>query len=543
MISSKWLPRPHFRLLLLAALALSLTVGGGCDCNGDDDKPRDVGVDHTIDDIGDREDITDEDIRDREDIDEEQDTRDDADPNGEDPIAHLFIVHNSPDPALASVDLYLADEKIIDDLHFRSAQTFTEFDAGTFDLAITPDDSQDPFTTFTDLEFEADKSYVLIINGLLDPDEFRDNPDDHPLDLALYPFPDARDASTDPDLSQALFFHGAPDAGHLTVQVDQDDHIISDLHYGLFHDSYLDLQPGVTPFDLLLGDPAERHDSYQTTDLEPGKAYLIITSGFLRTSQNEDAPFELILFPTETDDGRIIQGTTLDKAARARFTHASIDPAVESLDLYLDDRLLFTGLDAYHSTENLTLRSGEEMELRFTAKGETDPLGTQMITLTPGDPYFAVISGVSAPDVYPENPDKVDITLKASTFRNPRQAARNGDEVLLLSYHGALDLPDIRVMALLSDNSEVQLVEKFRHTSFAAYQALPAQPDITVEVRNPDDHSSFLTRSISFEDLPGQAPLLIITGLNDPTTAIDDPDAPALMLLIVDQDGQATIIE
>lgn len=542
-----WLSRSYFRLLLVL-IGLSLTMGGGCDCNGTDDEPRDVGTNDVLEDIGEREDATEQqDVTPEPDVTQDADPTPDADANDQPPkpTALLFFVHNSPDPGLATLDIYLGGERIIDDLDFRSAQTFTEVDAGTLTLSVAPDDSQsddDALATFPDLEVQEGQRYIIVLNGLLDPDDFDDNPDEHSLDLALYTFPDARDASTKDDQSQVLLFHGAPDAESLTIHTGQDDPTLSNLAYGNFHDSYLDFEPGHTPFDLFLGDDALYHASYQTSDLKAQDAYLLLTSGFLNTSQNDDAPFELVLFPTTADDETIIDGTILDHAAQVRFVHASIDPAVATADLYLDDRLVVTELNVNHATDFLTLRSGQDLELRITAPDNADDLGTQTVSFEPGARYFAVLSGVSDTDAYPENPDKVDLDLAISTFQNPRHKARQNDDVDILTFHGAMDLPDIRVIALLSDNSEIQLVEKFRHTSFAAYKSLPPQSDITIEVRNPDDASPFVTKTISLEDFEGQAPLLIITGLNAPGDA-DDPDAPPLSLLIVDHEGDVTPID
>lgn len=530
--------RSYFRLFsLFAALLLSLMLGGGCDCKGNDEDSRDVGIDDTQDDIDEHRDTADEngDIKD--------DTREDEEDTEEeqpDPIAHLFIVHNSPDPDLGVVDIYLGDELFIDDLPFRSAQTFTTIDAGTFNIAIAPEDSDDrddALTTFSDREFEAGKRYLLVISGLQDPDNFDDNPDEAPLDLALYNFPDARQTSTDDDMAQVLVFHGSPDAGSLTLQIDQEALLVSDLSYGDFHNSYLDFAPGITAFDLLHGDPPDLHDSYQTTDLEESKTYLLITSGFLDDDQNDDAPFEVLIFPTDDEEKVIIDGHSLDRAARVRFTHASIDPAIASADLFLEGHRILSGLGAHETSHWLPVRSGEEMTLELRAHDESQELGSHPITFAPGNRYFAIINGVSDPDAYPENPDRVSPELKLSAYSKPRQQASHDDRVDILSFHGAIDLPDIRVMGVLSDDSEIQLVEKFRHTSFASYQSLPPEPDITIEVRNPDNGSIFLAETLSFEDFEGQALLMIVIGLDDPDAA-DDPDAPGLSFLFIDQDGE-----
>lgn len=85
--------------------------------------------------------------------------------------ARLQVVHNSPDPAAAVVDVYASGLKLIDDFSFRSATPFITVPADTaLDLNIgSPDssDDSDPVVDGPEVRFEAGSTTIAVASGIV----------------------------------------------------------------------------------------------------------------------------------------------------------------------------------------------------------------------------------------------------------------------------------------------------------------------------------------------------------------------------------------
>lgn len=207
-------------------------------------------------------------------------------------MARAQFVHNAADPALEVIDVYVNDERLIDDLAFRSATAFidvpTEADLNVAVAPGTSTSSDDAYTSFP-VTFIPEREYVVVANGVLYPAEFATNPSGRPIDFRLFVQEDARLRSTQPGHVQLFAVHGVTDLPATDVTRGSGALLFDDFAYGDVT-GYQSLSPLL--YVLRFEEPA-RDDAVVARALAalrdvPGRAGALITSGFADPSANGD---------------------------------------------------------------------------------------------------------------------------------------------------------------------------------------------------------------------------------------------------------------
>ena len=206
------------------------------------------------------------------------------------PTARVQVVHNSPDPAVEVVDVYLNGDLLIDDFTFRTATPFIDAPANTpITLDIAPgtsvDVSESIFTVSPTLA--ADETYIVVASGVLDPTLFDDSV--NAIAFSLEVFEGAREAAA--GNTDLLVYHGSPDAPAVDV-VNQDGGgiLVDDISYPQFQ-GYLELATLDYLLDVELADNSSVVASYlaplQTLGLSD-LAITVLASGFLNPTNNQN---------------------------------------------------------------------------------------------------------------------------------------------------------------------------------------------------------------------------------------------------------------
>lgn len=218
--------------------------------------------------------------------------------------ARAQVIHNSADPAAATVDVYvntLADTIKLDDFAFRGATPFVDLPTGyELDIVIalpTSTDITDGVVATIPASLMSAESYHIVANGVIDPSSFAANPDGISTAFGLFVSPGAREAATGSDVDIKVF-HGATDA--LTVDVLANGGtppLVSGAAYTDFT-SYLSVPPA--DYDLSITPTGMNTNVVATFDADVstlgGGAGMILASGFLdpMTNQNGEG-FGLLL--------------------------------------------------------------------------------------------------------------------------------------------------------------------------------------------------------------------------------------------------------
>ena len=208
-------------------------------------------------------------------------------------FAQVQIIHNAADPGAAEVDIYLGETKIADNFAFRTASEFLSVPAGE-EVVIGvagPDSesSEDALATFP-VTLEATR-YVVVANGVLNPDDFAANPDMRAPSIAfnLYPIANVRPRSMNPDEVDFIIFHGSTDAVSVDVTANGSVALTSDLYYGETSD-YVNVPPA--SYTVNVAPAGGMPIANFTADLTAlgNEALVIVASGFLSPMDNQNGP-------------------------------------------------------------------------------------------------------------------------------------------------------------------------------------------------------------------------------------------------------------
>ncbi len=292
--------------------------------------------------------------------------------------ANVQVLHLSNDAAAGTVDVYLGDDLLIDDLDYKEGTNFFPVPTGTtLPLRITPGDSTTEVFTFTvpDDALAADTNYTLIATGSL---ATGDQGTAQEFTLAI--LGDVDTVASTPTTLDLTIFHGALDAPAVDVVLDNDvaAPVVDGFEYKESATASVDPTAftlgTIGLFDIYVDADYEFFAGVQSPDLSgfAGGAAIVAAIGSIAGGD-----FEIIAFPASV--GATIEqsaGVVFGGSARLQVIHNSPDPAAASVDIYTNVvtpavKLLseFTFLS---SSPYISVPADMELTLDVTAGGSAD---------------------------------------------------------------------------------------------------------------------------------------------------------------------------
>jgi hypothetical protein len=205
-------------------------------------------------------------------------------------LSRLQVIHNAADVAAGSVDIYLNGGLLLNDFAFRTATPFIDAPANVdLNIGIAPGNStsvDDTLANFT-ANLVNGETYVLIANGVLDPNSYASNPDGRNIAFTLLANVDARESANSGNVD---FFvvHGSTDAPTVDVIARGVATLVDNAAYGDIT-GYISVPAGNYTLDLTLADGTTLVQSYWA-DLRTlgGGSAVVFASGFLDPSANQN---------------------------------------------------------------------------------------------------------------------------------------------------------------------------------------------------------------------------------------------------------------
>jgi hypothetical protein len=205
-------------------------------------------------------------------------------------LSRLQVIHNAADVAAGSVDIYLNGGLLLNDFAFRTATPFIDAPANVdLNIGIAPGNSNsvdDTLANFT-ANLVNGETYVLIANGVLDPNSYASNPDGRNISFTLLANVDARESANGGNVD---FFvvHGSTDAPTVDVIARGVATLVDNAAYGDIT-GYISVPAGNYTLDLTLADGTTLVQSY-VADLRTlgGGSAVVFASGFLNPSANQN---------------------------------------------------------------------------------------------------------------------------------------------------------------------------------------------------------------------------------------------------------------
>lgn len=196
----------------------------------------------------------------------------------------LQVIHNSPDPVLSSVDVYVDGELIADDINYRNASPALSFASETtLEVALAPADSDsadDAVLTLTPT-LASGGSYAAIASGFTDPSAFQANPNGVSTALGV-DLGGIRELSDNWDRVQIKVYHGVSDAPAIAVVTAAGKQTLVDaLQFRQFSHFFM-VDPAPVGLQIT---PADQSSVLTQIDVDlsayEGQALTLVASGFL----------------------------------------------------------------------------------------------------------------------------------------------------------------------------------------------------------------------------------------------------------------------
>ena len=212
-----------------------------------------------------------------------------------DKFAKAQFIHNSPDPALAAMDIYANDQLIADSLTFQGATSFLQLPADVdFSLSFAPGNSTGSGDALASFEARIDSGRVLSIMtvGVLDPTVYAPNPNARQTSFRMVVNGNARETPpTGGALAWFNILQGVMDLEAVDISTfDPDIFISSNTFFGGFT-GYKGLAPGLYSVVLKLAGTEEQFISFMV-DLSgmEGQLGSLMLSGFVNPAANQNGP-------------------------------------------------------------------------------------------------------------------------------------------------------------------------------------------------------------------------------------------------------------
>lgn len=452
----------------------------------------------------------------------------------------IQLVHNSPDPNLALVSIYVdlfSQGNFVNftgsnPVPFRFATPFlSDLPAGEHQIAISPFGQADFMWSATPVTVESNKRYVAIASGVRNPADFdttENSADDIAFQIQLAEIPYDEDVSTGDAF--LLLDHGAPDIPNIRFIAPGVGDATADLPEGL-----------PLNFPLLGGEvPAFNFPLIEVTDnltteifgtyslgLAPfsGRSVTVVTSGFFEAENNtgvtdpnfgtffiteDGGPFLPLGDPVPPTDGSI------------EIIHEAPDPSLDSVDIYLNGALAVEGLRFRQSTGRISIPAGSS-RLAVSPSGVIDTawsatdifidfaLNAENLLLE-GFDYSAAAFGLRDTSGF-SNPVNSDIGFSFS-LTEARTVATNTENVDILFFHGS---PNAPAVDFIIDGQFVPLVDNVSFGKFSPiYASLPADQEYQLNITLADDNDQIVKAyKLDLAGLGGQVITLSASGQLD----------------------------
>lgn len=206
------------------------------------------------------------------------------------PVANVQIIHNSADLAARLVDIYVNDEKALDDFAFRTATPFLALPAGVpLNIKIGAGTSTGPNNAIvfnTTVTLTEGERYILMATGVLTPATY-DASVNNDIAFTVKVFTPARAAAATGNNVDFATYHGSTDAPVVDV-VAGGNVILNDLVYGTFA-NYLSVPAARYTLNVTPGNDNNTVVASFDADLSGlgGGAAMVFASGFLNPVKNQ----------------------------------------------------------------------------------------------------------------------------------------------------------------------------------------------------------------------------------------------------------------
>lgn len=459
--------------------------------------------------------------------------------------AKIQFINNVADHIVDTVDIWLNNTRIVDNLPFRRATQMLTVDSGTHVLTVAKKTSVDTTAQsvlYRNESFRIDtaKIYVAAMAGVVDTTQFVANPNNiaRGVEVLVSEIPSETTVSNEIALS---FMHGTPDASTLDMNV-RTQKLANDIVYKQVSPS-LDIATatnGILLFRLTSGDSTSFKGVYRLrTSTLAGKRGVLFTSGFESATGNP-TNVKLMKVFVAMADGTVRELDLL--RAEIQVVHASADVTADSVDVYLNGTKLLDNFAFRTATPFTALNALDPYSIVVAPKNSAsvvDGIYTLNVVLDSNFNYYAIAHGLINPANYKPNPNGKNTAFRISTYKGARKTATISKNVDLLYFHASTDM----VATTARGDAQVQFLSKDdAYGDFHGYGVHSSIDNIATPVKNAlVDTITLYQGFMNLSAYQGKAGLAVLTGF-DSSSISTNQNGDTTLLIVVWPDGNVDSI-
>lgn len=418
--------------------------------------------------------------------------------------ASVQLIHAISDTNLKTVDFWLFNTKIADNISFREATEFISFPAviqsqlRICDSAST--DTINPLFLFKE-QLVVGEKYFMVLSGIADSTASYS----HYKPISAHLTSQARELSQFAGYSDGIFFHAATDLEALSISETRElfEVVETNIDYGDYSD-YKELETSNYRFRLKeLSNlfPSGEYDAFMSSLSLDDSSVVILISGFKHPELNSDGAslgIDLI-----TSSGNVYALPM--SSGKVQFLHNSADPDLDEVDIYINNKQELNSLDFLSASGYLTFPSGTELEVAITrdsASTSNESVLTKSIVIDASSENIGMLYGTEFSPIQP-----LDIQLKKA-----RSSAASSANCDILFFNGSTDFGTTTIREASVLNSD--LFTSVEYGDFTEYISLPAT-NYKVDVFK--GNALFTSKGLNLENynLSGAAITLLTAGFAD----------------------------
>ncbi len=460
--------------------------------------------------------------------------------------ARLQVIHNAADPAANQVDVYLNGSLALDNFTFRTATPFIDVPANvSINIGIAPPNSTSASDTIKNFQvtFSANKKYIAVANGVLNPSQFAPNPDNKSIEFTIFAKDGIREQGTSNQQVDFVTVHGATDAPTVDVwaknvsnsqstnlsdaslsiseeEIEADGSewwgrrkVINDLTYSEIY-GYRKLRPMQYILEVTPGNNGNVVVASFTANLTGlgGGAAVVFASGFLNPAANQNgAGFGLF---AALPNGTVVEFPAVLPTARLQVIHNAADPLASEVDIYVNGNLLLDNFAFRTATPFVTVPAGVTLNIGVAPSNSTsanDTIKNIPVVLQNGKTYVAVANGVVGSGFSP-NPDGRSIAFTLFAKDGIKESGMYNNKVDFVVLHGSTDAPAVDVIA----RNVGKLVDDAAYGDFTNYLTVPASSYLLDVTPANNNNTIVATFEANLTGLGGGVAVVFASGFLNP---------------------------
>lgn len=425
--------------------------------------------------------------------------------------ARLQAIHNCPDPAAATVDVWLNNVLLLDDFNYKDATPYIDAPAGSdFDLSICASSSTDTTGAIFRKSFNLipNETYVVVAGGGLAETGAT------AFDLRAYTGLEQGLNPGNGELSINVI-HGSYDAPMVDVYEVQipAGELLGDLSFGEDIGSYVNLP--AADFDLQIrtqaGVAAAQFDANLT--LLADQALIVLATGYLDpASAVGSEPFGLLAV---LPDGTVLPlSMQMITPARLQVIHncAATDAAL--VDVWLNDgpQPLLDDFAFRTASPFIDAPAGQFFDVSISLPGSIDTTGAlfrQTFLLESSKTYIVIASGTIGSGMYtPAQPFSLEVIPEA------RETAQVSGNVDVIVWHGSTDAPAVDVVE--TQVGAGTIIDDIAYGTAQGYLGLPPA-NYDLEIRDASGTTTLFSYDADLRALANTAITVLASGFVDPS--------------------------